>query len=112
MAPHTRILLGLAFGAGLGLAVNAAVGGDDPTVRAVVAQFTEPVGKLFLNLLLMTVVPLVFSSLVLGVAAVGDVRRLGRIGFKSFAYTIVVSGISVAIGLTLANTLRPGDIPA
>ncbi|MCV4626389.1 cation:dicarboxylase symporter family transporter, partial [Escherichia coli] len=70
---------------------------------------TRPIGTLFLNLLLMIVVPLVFSSLVVGVAGIGDIRKLGRIGFKSFAYTLVISAISVVIGLTLANTIRPGE---
>jgi Na+/H+-dicarboxylate symporter len=57
----------------------------------------------------MIVVPLVFSSLVVGVAGIGDIRKLGRIGLKSFAYCLVISAISVVIGLTLANTIRPGD---
>ncbi|MCC7261506.1 MAG: dicarboxylate/amino acid:cation symporter, partial [Candidatus Latescibacteria bacterium] len=69
----------------------------------------EPVGALFLRLLLMIVVPLVFSSLVVGVAGIGDLRRLGRVGLRSFAYTFVISGISVLIGLGLANTIRPGE---
>src|SRR5918994_434499 len=58
--------------------------------------------------MLMIVVPLVFSSLVVGVAGVGDIRKLGRVGLKTFAYTIAISAVSVVIGLTLANTIRPG----
>jgi DAACS family dicarboxylate/amino acid:cation (Na+ or H+) symporter len=57
----------------------------------------------------MVVVPLVFSSLVVGVAGIGDVRKLGRVGLKSFVYTLIISAISVVIGLTLANTIRPGE---
>jgi DAACS family dicarboxylate/amino acid:cation (Na+ or H+) symporter len=57
----------------------------------------------------MIVVPLVFASLVVGVAGIGDVRKLGRVGLKSFGYCLVISAISVAIGLTLANTIRPGN---
>jgi DAACS family dicarboxylate/amino acid:cation (Na+ or H+) symporter len=56
----------------------------------------------------MIVVPLVFSSLVVGVAGIGDIRKLGRIGIKSFVYCLVISAISVVIGLTLANTIKPG----
>ena len=56
----------------------------------------------------MIVVPLVFSALVVGVAGIGNVRKLGRVGLKSFAYTLVLSAISVLIGLTLVNTVRPG----
>ncbi len=73
-----------------------------------IANITGPIGALFLRLLLMIVIPLVFSSLIVGVAGVGDVRKLGRIGLKSFGYTLILSAISVVIGLTLANTIRPG----
>lgn len=108
LALHTKILLGLISGAVLGLAVNSLWGGEHPRVEWIVRQVTEPVGTLFLRLLLMIVVPLVFSSLVVGVAGVGDIRKLGRIGVKSFAYTFVISAISVVIGLGLANTIQPG----
>jgi DAACS family dicarboxylate/amino acid:cation (Na+ or H+) symporter len=105
---HTRILIGLAVGVVAGLAANVALGGAHPAIAWIVANITEPVGTLFLRLLLLIVVPLVFSSLVVGVAEVGDVRRLGRLGLKSFAYTLLISAISVVIGLTLANTIQPG----
>jgi dicarboxylate/amino acid:cation (Na+ or H+) symporter, DAACS family len=108
MALHTKILIGLVVGTAAGIAVNRRFGGDNPGVAWVVDNFTHPVGQLFLRLLLMIVVPLVFSSLVVGVAGIGDIRKLGRVGLKSFAYTLVISGISVAIGLTLANTIQPG----
>ena len=109
MPLHTKIFIGLAVGVIGGLAVNWTLGGDNPWVVWSVEQFTRPIGQLFLNLLLMIVVPLVFSSLVVGVAGIGDIRKLGRIGFKSFAYTLIISAISVVIGLGLANTIRPGD---
>jgi len=105
---HTRILLGLAVGAALGLLANTILGPDDGSIAWVVGNITEPVGTLFLRLLLMIVIPLVFSSLVVGVAGVGDIRQLGRVAAKAFAYTMVISAISVGIGLTLANTIRPG----
>jgi dicarboxylate/amino acid:cation (Na+ or H+) symporter, DAACS family len=105
---HTRILLGLIIGATTGVAVNAFFGTGNPRVEWVVGQITEPIGDLFLRLLLMTVVPLVFSSLIVGIAGVGDIRQLGRIGLKCLAYTIVISSISVIIGIGLANLVRPG----
>ncbi|HEX8248803.1 MAG TPA: dicarboxylate/amino acid:cation symporter [Pyrinomonadaceae bacterium] len=111
MALHTKILLGLLVGILAGVAVNQigkqnayAAAGVDWTIK----NLTEPIGQLFLNLLLMIVVPLVFSSLVVGVAGIGDIRKLGRVGLKSFAYCLIISAISVVIGLGLANTLRPG----
>ena len=105
---HTKILIGLAVGVIAGVAVNRLLGGDHPTVVWIVDNITQPVGQLFLRLLLMIVVPLVFSSLVVGVAGIGDIRKLGRVGLKSFGYCLVISAISVAIGITLANTIKPG----
>lgn len=109
MALHTKILIGLFVGVIGGIAANRLVGGDNENLVWFIRNFTEPVGQLFLNLLLMIVVPLVFSSLVVGVAGIGDIRKLGRIGLKSFAYCLVISAISVVIGLGLANTIRPGE---
>ncbi len=105
---HTKILIGLAIGVIGGLIINYTLGGEDPRVTMIVENFTRPVGQLFLNLLLMIVVPLVFASLVVGVAGIGDIRKLGRIGAKSFGYTLVISAISVVIGLGLANLISPG----
>jgi DAACS family dicarboxylate/amino acid:cation (Na+ or H+) symporter len=113
VALHTKILIGLVVGVVAGIAVNQIgkssgegfIAGVDWTIR----NFTEPIGQLFLNLLLMIVVPLVFASLVVGVSGIGDIRKLGRVGFKSFAYCLIISAISVVIGLGLANTIRPGE---
>jgi dicarboxylate/amino acid:cation (Na+ or H+) symporter, DAACS family len=106
---HTRILIGLAVGVGAGLLVDAFLGGTDSRVQWIIANITEPIGQLFLRLLLMIVVPLVLSSLVVGIAGLGDIRRIGRIGVRSILYSLVISTISVVIGLTLANVVRPGD---
>jgi dicarboxylate/amino acid:cation (Na+ or H+) symporter, DAACS family len=109
IALHTKILIGLLVGVIGGLVANQIWGGSHANVTWAIYNVTQPVGTLFLNLLLMIVVPLVFSSLVVGVAGIGDIRKLGRIGLKSFAYCLVISTISVVIGLGLANTIRPGE---
>ena len=105
---HSRILIGLAVGVIAGITVNTIFGGANPRVGWVIDNVTQPIGELFLRLLLMIVVPLVFSSLVGGIAGIGDIRKLGRVGLKSFGYCFVLSAISVVIGLTLANTIKPG----
>jgi DAACS family dicarboxylate/amino acid:cation (Na+ or H+) symporter len=105
---HTKILIGLVAGAAVGGTLNSVVGAANPQLVFVAEQLTNPIGQLFLRLLLLLVVPLVFSSLVAGVAGLGDLRRVGRIGVKSLVYTLVISAISVVIGLTLANTIKPG----
>jgi dicarboxylate/amino acid:cation (Na+ or H+) symporter, DAACS family len=56
----------------------------------------------------MVVVPLVFSTLALGVAGLGDLRKLGRIGGKTIAFFLFTTGLAVVLGLTLANTVQPG----
>lgn len=109
LALHTKILIGLLVGVIGGLAVNWTLGGSHPNVVWFVSNVTQPIGTVFLNLLLMIVVPLVFASLVVGVAGIGDIRKLGRIGIKSFVYCLIISAISVVIGLGLANTIRPGE---
>jgi DAACS family dicarboxylate/amino acid:cation (Na+ or H+) symporter len=109
MPLHTRILLGLVVGAVAGISASALLGKDHSQLVWFVENITEPVGQLFLRLLLMVVIPLVFSALVVGVAGVGDVRELGRIGLKTLIYTLVISAISVVIGLTLVNLVKPGQ---
>jgi dicarboxylate/amino acid:cation (Na+ or H+) symporter, DAACS family len=108
MALHTKILIGLVAGALIGGTANSILGPGAPQLAFLADHLTNPIGQVFLRLLLLLVIPLVFASLVLGVAGLGDLRRIGRIGVKAFAYTIVISAISVVIGLGLANTIQPG----
>jgi len=108
MPLHRRILLGLFTGVVAGVIVNSLLGVKDPRVVWIVRHITEPIGQLFLRLLLMSVIPLVFSSLVIGVAGIGDIRKLGRIGLKTFVYTLVISAISVLIGIGSVNLVKPG----
>lgn len=107
MPLHRRILLGMVVGIVAGVAVNSLAGGD-PRLDWFIRNFSEPIGQLFLRLLLMTVIPLVFSSLVVGVAGMGDIRKVGRIGLKSVGYTVVISAISVVIGISAVNIIQPG----
>ncbi len=105
---HARILLGALLGAVFGV-LAFLVAGDSPVLGALVQYVARPVGQIFLRLLLMLVLPLLFSALVLGVAGLEDLRSLGRIGLRTLAYTVCVSAIAVGIGFLLVNTLRPGD---
>lgn len=97
------------MGAVAGGVLNALFEDNSPRLLWVTQHITEPVGQLFLRLLLMLVVPLVFASLTLGVVGMGDIRRLGRVGVKCLIYTVIISAISVAIGLGLSNSIRPGE---
>jgi Na+/H+-dicarboxylate symporter len=65
-------------------------------------------GTLFLNALKMLIVPLVVSSMIVGIASMGDVRKIGRVGGVTFLYYFITTGISVLIGIILVNIIRPG----
>lgn len=103
------MLAGFTIGLGLGLWVNLGVGAETPWVQAVTSNVTGPIGQIFLGLLFMLVLPLLFSAIVVGVAEMGDLGSLGRVGWKTLLMTIVISTIAVLIGLGLVNALRPGD---
>jgi DAACS family dicarboxylate/amino acid:cation (Na+ or H+) symporter len=104
---HWKIILGLVIGGAAGLLVNIFAIADTRAVE-IARAIAEPVGQIFLRLIFMVVVPLVFSALVLGVAGIGDLRRLGRVGLGTLLMALVLSGISVGIGLVVVNTIRPG----
>ena len=109
---HTKILIGFLVGAGAGVTVNQLTAAGTiqySTLEWFVENVTAPIGQIFLNLLFMVVIPIVFCSLSLGVARLGNVGKLGRLGVKTFGYFLVTTTISVAIGVTMVNTLRPGD---
>jgi Na+/H+-dicarboxylate symporter len=101
------MLLGFVAGALLGLLVYAFVP-DAPWVEPVVTYIMQPLGQIFLRMIFVAVVPLVFTSLVLGIYEMGDFKSLGRISVKTFIYTIFASVTSVAIGIGLVAWLRPG----
>lgn len=112
LALHWQILIGLLIGATAGLIARqvwpAADGKMDPTLEWLTKNVAESLGQIFLRLIFMVVVPLVFSALTLGVAGIGDVRRLGKLGVRTLVMTLVLSSASVAIGLGFANSVKPG----
>jgi Na+/H+-dicarboxylate symporter len=107
MPLHTKMLLGFVAGAVLGMLAHWQAG-DAPWLTGLVTWVTDPIGQLFLRLLFMLVVPLVFAALMLGVIEIGDPKSLGRIGLKTLAYIMAVTGIAVTIGLVMVNLLEPG----
>lgn len=106
---HTKMIIGFVTGIVAGLLVNATAGGESAWVQWLTTYVTQPIGQVFLRLLFMLVIPLLFSALVMGVTEMGDIRSLGRVGWRTLAYTVVVSSIAVVIGLVAVNLLRPGD---
>ena len=106
---HWLMLLGFIVGLGAGLAVNLGVGPETPWVVWVTDNVTGPIGQIFLRLLFMLVLPLLVAALITGIAEMGDVKALGKVGLKTLLFTILISGIAVVIGLVMVNYFRPGD---
>src|SRR5262245_8365590 len=108
LALHWKILFGLALGAALGLSANALArqnvipgvvnpadtngNGIHDRLEWVAQNIADPVGKIFLRLMFMVVLPLVVSALALAVVEIGDMRRLGRVGLRTLAFTALLSG--------------------
>jgi len=97
---HTRTLIGIV----VAIIVGAAIGGWMPDV----AVRTAILGEVFLNALMMIVVPLVMLSMIVGITGLGDVRNLGSIGWRTIVYFMVTTAMSVALGLILVNVIQPG----
>jgi Na+/H+-dicarboxylate symporter len=98
----TKILIGLILGVGVGWILSLTGG------KSIAEDIIKPFGTLFLNLIKMIIVPLVFSSLVIGSASVGDVKKLGRIGVKTMVYYLLTTAGAVILGLILGNIIAPG----
>ena len=109
---HTRILLGFVLGAAAGLLAERLVSRGSLAPESLdwlIVNVTGPVGRIFLNLLFMVVVPIVFCSIVLGVAQLGSFGKLGLISTKTLGYFVMTSAVSALVGLLLVDLVRPGD---
>ena len=95
-----QILVGLI----LGIVVGAVFYGN-PAIEI----YLEPIGDIFIRLINMIVVPIVFSSLIVGIAGVGDIKQVGKLGGKTILYFEVVTTIAIVVGLLVANVIQPGS---
>ncbi|GIU16648.1 dicarboxylate/amino acid:cation symporter [Shewanella glacialipiscicola] len=91
-----QILVGMILGITVGV-----VFGEQATVL-------KPIGTLFVNIIKMLIVPLVFCSLIVGVTSMEDTAKMGRIGFKSFAFYLCTTAIAISIGLVVGYVIQPG----
>jgi len=99
--------IGLAWQILIGLILGIIVGGvfyGNPEVQT----YLGPVGTIFIRLIKMIVVPIVVSSLIVGVAGVGDIKKLGKIGGKTLIYFEIITTIAIILGLVAANLFQPG----
>ncbi|MCP5108120.1 MAG: dicarboxylate/amino acid:cation symporter [bacterium] len=92
----TKIIIGMILGIAAGIVFK-----DQ-------AASLKPIGTIFIRMISLIVVPLVFVSLFLGTASMGDLKKLGRIGGKTLLYYITTTLVAIIIGLTLVNIVQPG----
>jgi Na+/H+-dicarboxylate symporter len=101
------ILAGMLIGVLAGFAVNQLVPADSPAMANWLGTFGLLSG-IFLNLIKMLVAPLILSTIVAGIAHMGDSSALGRIGFRAISWFIIASLISIGLGLVMVNIFEPG----
>ena len=94
-----QILIGLI----LGIIVGAVFYGNEN-----VSKYLQPLGTIFMNMIKMIVVPIIVSTLILGVAGQGDFKKLGKLGVKTLVYFEVITTFAIIIGIVLADTVHPG----
>ncbi|GIO24280.1 dicarboxylate/amino acid:cation symporter [Oceanobacillus sp. J11TS1] len=100
-----RILIALIVGAVVGMALTFA---PESFYNPLNKYVLDPIGQIFINLIMMLVVPLVFVSIVLGTAGLGDPAKLGKIGVFTVTFFLVTTSIAISLGLALASLVKPG----
>lgn len=99
-----QILLALVLGIALGSVLHY----QSDEREWLITNLLSPAGDIFIHLIKMIVVPIVISTLVVGIAGVGDAKQLGRIGAKTILYFEVITTVAIILGITLANVFQPG----
>ena len=107
MRLHTRLLLALVAGFAAGALAHGY--GDSPTIQFLGNEVLRPIGQIFLRAIFMTVVPMVFAALVIGVYELGREHGLGGVAGRTLLFTLLLSAASVVLGVVLVNIVRPGD---
>ena len=103
---HIKLLVALLLGILLGAALHPYA--DAAALQTLSVHVLRPIGQIFLRLILMIVVPMVFSALVIGVYQLGRGHDLSGVAVRTLGFTVVLSTASVVIGLVLVNVIRPG----
>jgi Na+/H+-dicarboxylate symporter len=109
MQLYTKIAIGLALGVVVGVIANASGFAQTGLWSDNILPTLDFVGRAFIRLITMIVIPLVVASLMIGVASLGEIGKLGRIGGKTLAYYMFTTAVSITIGLTLAVLVKPGS---
>ena len=104
-----QVLVGMFLGIVVGILMGPSLGWVSPADAAAISDWLALPGKLFLALIQMIVIPLVFASIIRGLAATEDLEQLKKTGFRVVLYFIVTTAIAIVIGITIANLIKPGQ---
>jgi proton glutamate symport protein len=106
MSPTAQIMLGLVLGLIVGYVISSTF--DDATA-ARYAGFIRPFSQIFIRMIQMLIAPLLFGTLVAGIAGAGHFKDVGRMGLRAIIYFEIVTTVALFIGLFAVNIMRPGD---
>jgi len=104
-----KVIIGMVLGIGVGVLIGPSVGLVKPDTAAVIGDWVAFPGKLFLALIQMIVIPLVFASIIRGLAATEDLEQLRKMGLRVVIYFIITTAIAIVIGILVAITINPGS---
>ncbi|WP_396179246.1 dicarboxylate/amino acid:cation symporter [Flavobacterium sp.] len=108
MKNNNKLFIAILIALVLGIVLGGIVHYQFPDVKADFAKNIKLLGTVFIRLVQMIIAPLVFSTLVVGIAKMGDMKMVGRVGAKAMTWFFTASLISLSIGLILVNWLQPG----
>lgn len=109
----SKILIAMVLGVVVGIILNLSINNwgilTTEMYKPLEVYIFSPIGSIFIRAIRMLVVPMVFVSLINGVAQIGDLKKLGRVGGKTLAFYLVTTALAITIGLTLASIIQPGQ---
>ena len=104
-----QVLIGMFLGIMLGVMIGPSIGWVEPTLANTISDWLAFPGKLFLALIQMIVIPLVFASIIRGLAATEDVEQLRKTGVRVVLYFVLTTVLAIIIGLVVASVIKPGS---
>ncbi|BCN93525.1 dicarboxylate/amino acid:cation symporter [Thiomicrorhabdus immobilis] len=103
-----KVLIGMILGIVTGVIIGPSVGLIEPAIATLVGDWLAFPGKLFLALIQMIVIPLIFASIIRGLAATEDLEQLRRMGLRVVMFFVATTALAIIIGLTVASIIKPG----
>jgi DAACS family dicarboxylate/amino acid:cation (Na+ or H+) symporter len=106
---HTKVLLALITGTLLGIACQQLFGPENATLLYVAKNIAQPLGKIYLNMILMVVVPLLFAAMALGISEIGDGHKMGRVGSRFVVVSLFFTVTAIFLSTLAVNVFGPGN---